>query len=687
MTLSPMKTPKTFAHRLASLQNRAWLPPSLLLLALSSVFLFGGDSGHYYQEDEHKKLAIAENLSIDHNFRLFIDQTLDADGKPTYAQPYERFPIGGYSLYGRFPIGGYSLIKLAISPFGDDLSAKIYAARVLMLLCFVAAAVLAYLSLCRLTSNRWIALTAALLAFSSPYLLYHSDVINTEITIDLFAVMLVFHGMAVFEQEGRFRQLLLKACIALLLGWHMYALLLPFIAFGLTRELVKTHSNASPASGALRQLRHLALSLIRSRYLALGVMSLLFGVSVLTFNFTNEYFALNREIPPTELPSFKSMTNRIGVGSYFKELPIHADYLAWPAFLERQFYRVGMITLPYAFSLSYVEDRQALPLLFVVLGIAVSGASLIGLLFIRRYKILLASLTLSGFCWALPMRYNVAYPWHQFEAVFYIGVTLALFSMILLYLLKISSERAVAALSVAALLIFVLSALRMSQLNNAIPIGELRDAAIDDFEIIRSMTDAGNVMQTIAMPKLYGRITVFAYYLSGRIGVHIPETAPTARTPDFVISGTRADRLSSLTPQNRMVFLYEWDDYYRRIDQIIEQAGAPLTRPGFGVYLDDNRLIYVKNDCIEDDTDTPFFLALYPVDQNDLPINRMQYGFDNLDFRFEEHAVLLGERCIAIKLLPDYDISRIYTGQFIQGVDGSFEHLWERDVSLNEAAR
>ena len=686
MTFSTKETLKTAAHRLTRLRTSAWLPPALLLLALSSVFLFGDNRSHYYQEDEHKKLAIAENLSIDHHFRLFIDQTLDADGKPTYEQPYERFPIGGYSLYGRFPIGGYSLIKLAISPFGDDLSAKIYAARMLMLLCFAAAAVLAYLSLCRLTSNHWIALTTTLLAFSSPYLLYHSDVINTEITIDLFAVMLVFHGMVIFEQKGRFRQLLLKACIALLLGWHMYALLLPFIAFGLTSELIKASSSASHTYGALHQLRHLARALIRSRYLTLGIASLLFGISVLAFNFTNEYFALNREIPLTELPSFKSMTNRTGVGSYFRELPIHAAYLAWPAFPERQLYRVGMMTLPYAFSLSYVEDRDPPPRLFVGLGIAVSGASLIGLLFIRRYKILLASLSLSGFCWALPMRHNVAFPWHQFEAVFYIGVTLTLFSLILLYLLKLSSERVVAALSVAALLVFVVSALRMSHLNNAIPIGELRDAAIDDFEIIRNMTDDGNVIQTIAMPKFYGRITVFAYYLSGRIGASADETVPSARTPDFVITGMRADGLASLTPHNRMIFLYEWDDYQRHIDQIIARAGAPLIRPGFGVYLDDNTLIYAKDDCRDNDLGEKFFLALYPDDPNDLPIERMQHGFDNLDFNFEQHAILRGERCIAIRPLPDYDIARIYTGQFIQLPDGSFEHLWESDVSLKEEA-
>ena len=409
MTLLPPKTPNAFAHRLASLQSRAWLPPALLLLALASVFLLGGydhgyfDRSPYYRagtrdELSAKNMAIVENLSPEHHFLMFKRQYLDADGEPTY------------SLYNRFPIGSYALIKLAGLPFGGNLSAKIYAARMLMLLFFAAAALMAYLALRRLTASRWIALTATLLAFSSPYLLYYSDVINPEISTDLFAVMLVFHGMAVFEQEGRFRQLLFKTCLALLLGWHVYALLLPFIAFGLTRELIKARSNVSPASGALRQLRHLTLSLLRSRYLTLGVVALLFGVSVLTVNFTNEYFALNRETPLTELRSFKSMINRIGVSPYFfKETD--ANYLAWPAFPDRQFYRVGMMSWPYAFFPPFVEQRiDAPPRLLVILGIAATGASLIGLLFVRRYKILLASITLSGFCWALLVRYNAAYP-------------------------------------------------------------------------------------------------------------------------------------------------------------------------------------------------------------------------------------------------------------------------------------
>ena len=242
MTLLPGQTLKTAARSIASLQGRAWLPPALLLLALSSIFLFDNDKRSYFKltvlEHSHdqvsaKNMAIAENLSFEHRLLMFTSHTIDSDGNPTY------------DAYNRFPIGSFALIKLAILPFGNDLLAKIYAARTLMLLFFIAAALLAYLSLRRLASSRWIALTATLTAFSSTYCLHYKDIISGEVVVDLFAVLLVFHGMVVFEQEGRFRQLPIKACIALLLGWHVYALLLPFIVFGLMRELIKTRSAAS----------------------------------------------------------------------------------------------------------------------------------------------------------------------------------------------------------------------------------------------------------------------------------------------------------------------------------------------------------------------------------------------------------------------------------------------------------
>ena len=676
MTHSPMKTPNTFARKLASLQSRAWLPPALLLLALSAVFLFGGDRGYFYRDGFHnwnsaKHLTIADNLSSEHHFLMFHYQTLDADGELTY-EPYNRFPIGGFAL-----------TKLAILPFGYDPSAQIYAARMLMLLLFAAAAVLAYMSICRITSSRWIALTATLLAFSSIYCLYYSDAISTEGTMDLFALMLVFHGIVIFEQTGRFRQLLLKTCIALLLGWHVYALLLPFITFGLIRKLIKTLPNVSTPPPVLCQLKRTTLSLIRSRYLTLGAVALLFGVSVLTFNFTNEYFALNHETPLTKLPSFQSMIYRIGVDSNLRDNANDAKYLHWPNFLENQLQRIGMMSLPYAFFPPFVEYPTDAPSrLFAVLGIVASGASLIGLLFVRRHKILLASLALSGFCWALPMRYNVALPVHDFESVFYIGIALTLFSLALLWLHRLLSERLIAALSVVALLVFALSALRMSQLNNANQNLEIHKATFADMRLIREMIEGKST--EITSNRIFNRnwdIRFHYYYFRGRTIIPVYTNPSDKYKGDFALSFTRLDVPALLTPHNRRVYLYDAGAYIKQIHEIIERSDERQSiRSHFDVYINGQNLIYVKDACSEDDINENFFLAAFPVDESDLPVESRQRGFQNLDFHFAAQSVQSGDRCIAIARLPDYDIARIYTGQYIQRTDGSTQNLWEGEL-------
>ncbi len=671
MTHSPMKTPSAFPHKLASLQSRAWMPTALLMLALSSIFLFGSDSrAYFYRDHRHyemsaKNMAIVENLSINEHLLMFTSKIIDTDGELLY-RPYNRFPIGSYAL-----------IKLATLPFGDNLSAKIYAARMLMLLFFAAAAVMAYLALRRLASSRWIALTATLLAFSSAYPLYYSDVISSEATVDLFAILLVFHGMALFEQEGRFRQLLAKTCIALLLGWHVYALLLPFIAFGLILSLLKTRVDASVPILSLRQLKHIALSLLRSRYLALGVIALAFGISMLALNFTSEYFALNRETPLTELPSFKSMLNRTTEG--FRES--YDKYLTWSNFLERQFYRIGVMSLPYAFSPPYAEvsaGDYTLPRLFVILGIATSVATLIGLPLARRYKILLASLALSGFCWAALVRYNAGFPWSNHEGIFHIGIALTLISFVLLALYRLLGDRLVAALAVISLAVFVLSGWRIAQPNDAGQETEFHKAINSDFQLIRNMTD-GKIIWPWQMYQGYfneiGNYYLTAYRVIGPPYPHAP----------FIVTSMKADGLASLTPQNRIVFLYEWDEFQRYINETMAQAGEPLIRSDFDVYLSGGNLLYVNDDCRKSYTESTFFLAAYPVDESDLPAESRQYGFENHDFRFHDFGFRRSaERCIAITPLPDYDIARISTGQYIKRADGSYENLWKGEIRQSD---
>ena len=81
-------------------------------------------------------------------------------------------------------------------------------------------------------------------------------------------------------------------------------------------------------------------------------------------------------------------------------------------------------------------------------------------------------------------------------------------------------------------------------------------------------------------------------------------------------------------------------------------------------------------ECAAVDLSATFFLHLIPVDVNDLPSHRKQYGFDNLDFAFRDHRLIEGGVCVARRELPDYAIAAIRTGQYTgegQVWKGSFD--------------
>ncbi len=103
----------------------------------------------------------------------------------------------------------------------------------------------------------------------------------------------------------------------------------------------------------------------------------------------------------------------------------------------------------------------------------------------------------------------------------------------------------------------------------------------------------------------------------------------------------------------------------------------------YDVYLTENELIYAKRQCAAADTAPTFFFHVEPIDVEDLPEHRKQHGFDNLDFRFEQHAETFGDTCLATVPLPDYDIAAIRTGQYVP-VGGGYQHLWEGKIRLVE---
>ena len=681
--------------RIAAARNR-WLPPLLvLLLVFAALYLAGDGWGGLYQYHRNhdwntaKNMALAENLSPAHNFLMFFRQYPGPDGAPVY-EPYNRFPVGGFAL-----------IKLAILPFGDDLSARLYAARMLMLLMFAAAAMLAYASLRRITASHCVALAATLLAFSSYYLLYYSDMVSNEVTMDLFAVLLVFHGITVYAQEKRFGQLLLKTGLALLIGWHVYALLLPFIAIGLSGEIIRAaRGNAFPDSSA--RLRNIAAALRRSRYLRLGMAAFLFGAALLSFNLANEYAALDGETPLMELPSIQSAIKRIGQNAEYNES--RAEYLNWDQFLPDQFRRLGRMSLPFALTV-YLNgtgglrpQHPAAPirLPYGAIGMAVTSACLLGLLFLRRHRLPLAALALSGLVWGLGMRSNTGL--HLFESVFYIGLTLSLFTLILLWIKQWRGGRLPAIIVAAALAIFLLSAWQHGRTEAADamhpvfetgvtpPSPETRDAAMSDFHEIRRMTRGQRIYLNIhevgpfVSPHFPRTAPILDYFLTGSVIQYSQKSIPgcgpeCAQHYDFVISSDRNLLPNPLTPANRLVFLFDADgggrvtaEYRSTLKTAISGGyGEPFARSEFDVYTDGGRLIYHKSQCQPEDAAARFSLHVTPANAADLPPDRQEYGFNNLDFDFIWLGAFLDSDCLVIAKLPDYPIVRIRTGQSLQG--------------------
>ena len=93
--------------------------------------------------------------------------------------------------------------------------------------------------------------------------------------------------------------------------------------------------------------------------------------------------------------------------------------------------------------------------------------------------------------------------------------------------------------------------------------------------------------------------------------------------------------------------------------------GPPAAQSDFDLYLSGNTLIYLKEPCVQGDADSRFSLHIIPAALADLPADRRERGYANMDFWFVDHGADIGGKCVALRELPDYAIERIRTGQHV----------------------
>lgn len=630
------------------------MPLALMLGALSSVFLFGHDRGHFYRDGNHdwitsQGLAQAVNLSLADGLLLFVDRTHDADDDLTY------------STYARWPIGSYALVKLAVLPFEGNLSAAIHASRIANLLFFAAAAIAAYLAFARLV-GRWVALTATLLAFSSQFALYYSDAFVPDAVPALFGLLLTFHGMVVYVQEGRFAQLLAKSCMALLMCWHAYALLLPFVVFGLMQELVRGGGAASSWAAVSRR----SIAILRSsRHLRLGLATLGFGIVLLCFNLANEYMALNGKVPVLELPTLQSLGNRLGNDEFFNIS--WAETLAWPNYINQQLHRVAVMTLPFYASVD--GSFQAFGLLLLAYGC-------VGLA-VLRHPAMLASLLFSGVVWAFALRLHVAI--HEHQGLFHIGIPLVAIS----FAGTLLHRSLVYGCSVLATVLFVLSSVKMAAVGHDPVQAQREGEMLKDFQAIRSIVGD----DTVFIPKeqtdsFGGAPLASSYFMTGsvieyskfRLSLGSVDKLIRGRLDlaDYTLSDRRLDVPGLITAENKHIFLYD-----KTCDSVCRET--TLTRFShwgenpWDTFLKDGHVIMVNEDCTN--ANMRFFVD-YTVANPDSSDGDKQDAVSGATFKYENYRWDEYETCAVKFELPDVQIEHIRVGQ---RTDDS-ELIWSRSA-------
>ena len=110
-------------------------------------------------------------------------------------------------------------------------------------------------------------------------------------------------------------------------------------------------------------------------------------------------------------------------------------------------------------------------------------------------------------------------------------------------------------------------------------------------------------------------------------------------------------------------------------------AAPSATAGGFDIYADADRLIYLKSPCAENDVRGRFGLTIFPANPADLSQRQRAAGLDSesFEFPFHRYGAALNGKCVIIRNLPAYPISRIETQRT---ADGETTPSWSAEIRL-----
>lgn len=367
-----------------------------------------------------------------------------------------------YDGYNRFPPLSFLLIK-SFANIADTYSMRIYMARQLMHVFFMLSFVFTFLIIKLFLNERIIALTSALLVFSSFYFLHYANMIFVDIPSLCFFCAALYMALAV--GRGKSINVLVLSVLVFLsaaTAWQSGAVYFLWFLIQICRKILK-----------------------RNNYLKISCFCFVgfvcVSLSFFIFQLYLEHLATGSAF--SDLPTVKSVMFRLGIAKS-AVYESYADRLSYFYFIKHEAFRIVRLMIPF-----YVE------IYWSALSLFLKGLHLVYLLcifclflfFIKtKSKVVrpdeMLLLLLSGLFWTAPMKMHVAF--HDFQTIFYIGIPICFY----VFCCSSIAGRRLLFLSLA-LLLFV-SNVFFASLNKA---AHQEDTAVisEEFDIIKPILPLG----------------------------------------------------------------------------------------------------------------------------------------------------------------------------------------------------
>jgi len=472
----------------------------------------GFESGHHGWVSAHG-LAIFSKAAWENAFVGFTMAFRDEEGQARYFY-FDRAPVFLSVFFN-------GVLRLA-----ERLSAKVYAARQVMNLFFLATLFVAYRLMHRLTDNRFLALSVTLLTFSNPYLLYYKDMIHFD-QPTLLSMLILIYAITLYHLEGRRRFLFGTVVLSSALGRGY----IPFSILVLWLLLEAYRTASQPGLALQKRLRSLA----GHDALKALALALLLGMTFLAYNISVE--AIRNEVPFSETGIIASAQRRLSLDEDFNAQRAHI--LAWDVYLLQQAERITDWTIPVQLPVSSIwKPFAAFPILLcILLHLRLVNVET------RMVHILLL---LTGAFLIFPGRNFAAF--HDFSAMYYLGIPLLFYKSILCRL-RLVTWRSVF-LPILALALFTMANRHANRVHTRR--AEMVNVYTYDFERIARRVRGPN-RNIHAHGGWRGLVPGVPYAL----GFYLPEhfVSPLALA-DYVISTDTTYLPASLTPRNTKYHLF-----------------------------------------------------------------------------------------------------------------------------------